>query len=122
MLNPVQGIPVIPGDPSTWPPPRQRKHKVLATPDEQGKAHATEQGNDGGDEAWLPQTELEVERADLNFLCYIQPRRPGVVEVDLSKKVMTTLIAPRIPIGMTSLQDILPKLDVLKFQGYDTQQ
>ena len=52
--NPVQGIPVIPSEPSAWQLPRQRKRKVPSTLDEQGKAHDVEQGNDGGDEAWLP--------------------------------------------------------------------
>ena len=34
VLNPVQGIPVILGEPSARPPLRQRKRKVPATPDE----------------------------------------------------------------------------------------
>ena len=35
-------------------------------------------------------------------------------------QLVITLIAPWIPIGMTVLQYILPRLAILKFQGYDT--
>ena len=70
----------------------------------------------------LPQTELEVQRANSNFPCYIPPRRADVVEAELPKKAVTTMIAPQIPIGMTLLHDILSELAILKFQDFNTQQ
>ena len=51
VLNPIQGILVILGEPSARPPLRQRKRKVPSTPDERKKENVAEQDNDGGDEA-----------------------------------------------------------------------
>ena len=56
----------------------------------------------------------------MNFLAYVRPRRLGAVHADHPTKPVTTLIAPRIPVGIPLLKDIVPMLDVLKLQGYDT--
>ena len=71
-------------------------------------------------EGMLPQRELETELIDPNFPHYILPRRTDAREGDLPKKAVTTLVSPRVPLGVTLLQDILPKLARLKFQDFDT--
>ena len=52
--NPVQEIPVIPGESSAWPQPRQKKRKVIDTRNEGGKMPATDQGTNDDDEELLP--------------------------------------------------------------------
>ena len=64
--NPVQEIPVIPGDSSTWPQPRQKKRKFPDTLGERGKTPATDQGTDDEDEELLPQVDPQKKWADLN--------------------------------------------------------
>ena len=52
--NPVQEIPVIPGNSSARPQLRQKKRKVSDTPGEQGKTHAADQETNDEDEELLP--------------------------------------------------------------------
>ena len=92
----------------------------MATPDERGKEPVGKEAEDVMEEESLPRRGMEVERVDLNFPHYIQLRRTDAKERDLPKKEVTSLVAPRIPIGVPFLKDILPKLARLKFQDFDT--
>ena len=104
------------------PPPQQRKYKAPTTLEERRKAPVSEQAEAIRNEGVLPQREPETEQVELNFLHYIRPRRDDAGEAYLPKKVVTTLVVPRIPVGMTLLNDILLELAVLKFQDFDTRQ
>ena len=104
-----------PREASAWLLLDQRKPKASTTLDGWGKAPVGEGAQDVMDKDVLPQREPEAEWLDPNFPHYIQPRRTDVEERALPKKVVTTLVAPRIPISIPLLKDILPELARLKF-------
>ena len=82
------------GEVPETPPPQQKKCKAMTAMDVRGKAPVGEGVQDVMDKGVLPQREPEVERLDLNFPHYIQPRRTDAEERDLPKKVVTTLVMP----------------------------
>ena len=71
-------------------------------------------GTNDEDEELLPQADPQRERADPKFPTYIRTRRLGAVHADLLVKPVTALIAPRVPVNIPVLKDILPMLSILK--------
>ena len=63
----------------------------------------------------------DAQEEDENFPYYVRPRRADAPKVDLPRKVNTTLVAPQIPNNVPLLMEIMPKLDKLKFEDFDTQ-
>ena len=61
---------------------------------------AATQGIDDADKELSPHADPQREQTDLKFPSYIIPRRLGAVYANLPVKPVTTLITPRIPVGI----------------------
>ena len=51
---------------------------------------------------------------------YIPPTRMDAPWVGIPSNICATLVAPKIPKGMTLLHDIMPQIHKLSFEYYDT--